>query len=82
MKNAPLIFIVDDESKIRRLIAMNLQSCGFDTMMADDGISALEVFQHAEVKPDLVILDVMMPGLDGLEALKKYELFLKFPSLS
>ena len=66
----PLIFIVDDESKIRRLVAVNLESSGFDVMTADDGKRALEVLQHTDVKPDLIVLDVMMPGLDGLEVLK------------
>lgn len=66
----PLIFVVDDESKIRRLVAVNLESSGFDVMTADDGRRALEVLQHSDHKPDLIVLDVMMPGLDGLEVLK------------
>ena len=66
----PLIFVVDDESKIRRLVAVNLESSGFDVMTADDGHRALEVFQHSNPKPDLIVLDVMMPGLDGMEVLK------------
>ena len=66
----PLIFVVDDESKIRRLVAVNLESSGFYVMTADDGHRALAVFQHSNPKPDLIVLDVMMPGLDGMEVLK------------
>ncbi|MEF9996002.1 MAG: response regulator, partial [Burkholderiaceae bacterium] len=67
----PLILVVDDESKIRRLIAANLETLGFDVCAAGDGEQALEVFRTCSPPPDLVILDLMMPGLDGLAALER-----------
>lgn len=63
----PLVMVVDDETRIRRLIATNLEHNGFDVMSAADGLLAVEIFRKAEPKPDLVLLDVMMPGMDGME---------------
>lgn len=63
----PLILIVDDESKIRRLVAFNLERSGYDTMSAADGAHAIEAFVKAPEKPALVLLDVMMPEMDGFE---------------
>ena len=57
------ILIVDDEAAIRLVCRVNLQSAGFDTLEAGDGKNALAM-TRAE-KPDLILLDVMMPELDG-----------------
>ena len=61
----PLIFVVDDESRIRRLLTKELEANGFDVICAGDGEQAVEVFSEADPKPDLVLMDVMMPGMDG-----------------
>lgn len=53
----PLILIVDDESKIRRLLAQNLELEGFDVQTASDGAQALEVYHKSVEKPDLILLD-------------------------
>ena len=55
----PLILIVDDESKIRRLLAQNLELEGFDVQTASDGAQALEVYNKSVEKPDLILLDLM-----------------------
>lgn len=71
----PLILIADDESKIRRLLSVRLEEAGYDAACAGDGESALEVFASLMPQPDLVVLDIMMPGLDGfavLENLRKH----------
>lgn len=65
----PLILVVDDEPKIRRLLSINLASLGYEVVCAVDGPSALAIFEDHQ--PDLVLLDVMMPGLDGLEVLRR-----------
>lgn len=62
----PLILIVDDESKIRRLLAQNLELEGFDVQTASDGAQALEVYNKSVEKPDLILLDLMMPEIDGM----------------
>lgn len=71
MSDRPLILIADDESKIRRLLASNLEFEGFDVVCAGDGEQALEVFEKAVEKPEAIVLDIMMPGVDGLEVLKR-----------
>jgi DNA-binding response OmpR family regulator len=61
------ILLVDDHSDIRRLIRITLGK-SFEVFEAEDGVSGLQMLR--ELKPDLVVLDVMMPGeLDGLEVL-------------
>ena len=66
---AKKILAVDDERHIVRLVQINLQKAGYEVVTATNGIEALE--QVAQVKPDLVVMDVMMPEMDGLEALEK-----------
>lgn len=65
--NPSLILIVDDETKIRRIVASNLERAGYDVISAADGMHALEVFEIQAQKPDLVLMDVMMPEMDGFE---------------
>jgi DNA-binding response OmpR family regulator len=62
------ILVVDDEPKIRRIITSYLQEEGFDIAEASDGETALEL---AAGNPDLVILDVGLPGIDGIEVLRR-----------
>jgi two-component system response regulator (stage 0 sporulation protein F) len=61
------ILIVDDDESIRLLYKKELADQGYDVMTASDGSLGLESF--IEHKPDLVVLDVRMPGIDGLETL-------------
>ncbi len=63
------ILIVDDEELIVRLLSMSLQSDGYQTVSAFSGKQGLEVFKAES--PDIVITDIKMPGMDGLELLKK-----------
>ena len=63
----PLVLVVDDEENIRYLVESGLQLAGLDTVSAADGRAALSVV--SERRPDLIVLDVMMPELDGFETL-------------
>ena len=63
------ILAVDDERHIVRLIQVNLERAGYQVMTAFDGPEALKKVE-AE-KPDLIVLDVMMPRMDGFEVLKR-----------
>jgi OmpR family response regulator RpaB len=63
--NKEKILVVDDEASIRRILKTRLSMIGYDVVSACDGEEALEVFRSCE--PDLVVLDVMMPRLDGYE---------------
>lgn len=58
-----LLLIVEDDPSLREVIRLGLESEGFQTVMAEDGPGALIAF--ASHRPDLVLLDVMLPGLDG-----------------
>ena len=62
------ILAVDDERHIVRLVEVNLQRAGYEVVTAYDGKEALEKVKSE--KPDLVVLDVMMPYMDGFEVLK------------
>lgn len=61
------ILVVDDNEDIRSLLSLVLQREGHEVVLASDGTEALEKIKIA--KPDLILLDVMMPGLSGLEVL-------------
>jgi two-component system OmpR family response regulator len=62
------VLVVDDEENVTHLVSSALRFDGFETLTADNGHSALAAV--AESDPDLVVLDVMMPGLDGLGVLQ------------
>ncbi|AWS22843.1 TPA: response regulator transcription factor [Streptococcus pyogenes] len=63
------ILIVDDEKPISDIIKFNLTKEGYDIFTAFDGREAVTIFE--EEKPDLIILDLMLPELDGLEVAKE-----------
>ncbi|MCB8982832.1 MAG: response regulator transcription factor [Ardenticatenaceae bacterium] len=68
-KSAPrLILIVDDEARMRRFIRMNMELEGYQVIEAENGLQALE--QIRKYTPDLVVMDVMMPEMDGFETLR------------
>ena len=61
--------MVDDDQSIQRVLVQTLQLEGYEVATASDGVEALETLQSQ--LPDVVILDVMMPKLDGLDVLKR-----------
>lgn len=63
------VLIVDDERDILDLIAFNLRQDGFSVLTADNGLTAMDIM--AKEHPDLVILDWMMPSMDGLEVCRR-----------
>lgn len=64
----PQILIVDDEQSIRTLLDYNLTQAGYETIMAMDGEEAIEKVK--QMKPDLILLDLMLPKIDGIEVCK------------
>lgn len=72
------ILVVDDESRMRKLVKDFLAKSGFEVLEAADGIEALEVFD-ANSDISLVILDVMMPGKDGLQVCREIRQTSKVP---
>ena len=67
MNERQCIMVVDDDQDMLRLLGRVLELEGFDVVIAADGISALALMENS--RPDLVLLDIMMPGLDGFETL-------------
>jgi diguanylate cyclase (GGDEF)-like protein len=66
---AEMILVVDDDPDIARFVEVNLRSVGFDVTVATDGEEALQ--RAEEIRPDLVLLDVMMPRIDGFEVAQR-----------
>ena len=71
------ILIVDDERQITRALRASLQSHGFEVSTALDGLDALEMF--GQVRPDLLITDLSMPDMDGVELTKAVRKFTDIP---
>jgi two-component system alkaline phosphatase synthesis response regulator PhoP/two-component system response regulator VicR len=68
---AKKILVVDDERHIVRLVQVNLERAGHVIVTAYDGVEALEKVKSEE--PDMIVLDVMMPRMDGFEVLKNLQ---------
>lgn len=67
------ILVVDDDDALREMVGLVLSAAGYETVFAADGISAVEVFNEQE--PDLVLLDIMLPGQSGIEVCKQIRSF-------
>lgn len=67
--NKESILIVEDEEKIVRLLELELGYEGYETAKAMDGVSALDAYRKGSF--DLILLDVMLPGLSGIELLRR-----------
>lgn len=66
--NRDRILVVDDEPNIRNSVAFTLRREGFEVVLAESGLEALE---QMEQRPAVVVLDIMLPGLDGLEVCRR-----------
>lgn len=63
------VLFIDDEENIRALVSYNLRLEGFQIFLAHDGLSGLKIAKR--IYPDLILLDVAMPGVDGLQVLSE-----------
>jgi DNA-binding response OmpR family regulator len=63
------ILIVDDEKQIARMLKIRMEASGYEADVANDGLEGLAKVQ--QIQPDLIILDVMMPKMDGFEVCRK-----------
>ena len=78
-KGAKKVLIVDDEQAIIDVLVYNLKKEGYETLEATDGITAVNM--ALEEKPDLMLLDIMLPKLDGLSVCKRVKNYLNIPIL-
>jgi DNA-binding response OmpR family regulator len=77
MKMGTKILVVDDEPRYQRLLEANLLTEGFDVLTAADGMQALDIFSNTPV--DLILLDVMMPKLDGFATCQRIRQYSNVP---
>jgi chemosensory pili system protein ChpA (sensor histidine kinase/response regulator) len=63
------ILIVDDSPSVRRVVSGQIRHAGWNPVTAKNGIEALELLQQGNGRPDLILLDVEMPRMDGYEFL-------------
>ena len=77
VKDAKTILIVDDEQPIVDILVYNLKKEGYNTIEASDGMTAVDI--ALEKKPDLILLDIMLPKLDGLSVCKRIKNSLNVP---
>ena len=63
------VLLIEDEEHIRKIIEYNLRMDGIEVYLAEDGPAGLDI--AASKKPDVILLDWMMPGMDGLQVLEK-----------
>lgn len=66
---ARTVLVGDDDRDIRELVAKKLRNAGYEVSVAADGLSALSAIK--EQRPDLAVLDIMMPGLSGLDVVRQ-----------
>ena len=77
--NNECILVVDDEARMRKLIKDFLSVKGYSILEAEDGEKALEIFAENSSKINLILLDVMMPKLDGWSVLRQIRQDSKVP---
>src|SRR5215472_12235376 len=73
------ILIIEDEANIVQVIRLYLEQAGYGVISAGDGITGLEL--HAREHPDLVILDLMLPGIEGMEVCRRIRNWANTPIL-
>jgi len=74
------VLVVDDHPKVLRFIEIDLKLRGFEVVTTTSGSEAVELVKSA--KPDIVLLDIIMPGIDGFEVLKKLRDFTQLPVIA
>ena len=69
MDECTKILVIEDEEHIRKVLSYNLKLDGFEVYLAENGLVGLEMAR--DIAPDLILLDWMMPGMDGLQVLSE-----------
>jgi two-component system KDP operon response regulator KdpE len=74
------VLVVDDHPKVLRFVEIDLKIRGFEVIATTSGSEALELVRSA--RPDIMLLDIIMPGMDGFEVLKKLRDFTQLPVIA
>jgi two-component system KDP operon response regulator KdpE len=74
------VLVVDDHPKVLKFIAIDLKLRGYDVITVGSGEEALEQVKSAE--PDIMLLDIIMPGMDGFEVLRQLRCFSQLPVIT
>ncbi len=69
MSNGKTLLVIDDDNNIRELLSLEFGDLGYRVLKAETGFEGIQILKDKEV--DLIILDIKMPGMDGIEALEK-----------
>jgi CheY-like chemotaxis protein len=77
MHDSNVILLVEDEQRILRFMSISLKAAGYRVITATTGEQALDLVQSE--KPDIVLLDIFLPGMSGLEALRKLRTYSQLP---
>ena len=80
MNKKPKILLVDDEPKVLRFIEIDLKTRGFEVVTTTSGQEALDIVRSS--KPEIMVLDIVMPGIDGFEVLKEIRTFSDLPIIA
>lgn len=67
--NKGTIFIIDDDLSLQNILSIALRNAGYDVVLARDGLEGLRMLEH--ISPSLVISDIMMPNMDGVETFQR-----------
>ena len=79
VKEKKTILVVDDEKPIVDILLYNLEKEGYETLEANDGVTAVDI--ALDKQPDLILLDIMLPRMDGLTVCKRIKQSLNIPIL-
>jgi two-component system, OmpR family, KDP operon response regulator KdpE len=74
------VLVVDDQPRVTRFVEIYLKQRGFDVICANSGRQALDMVKSR--KPDLLVLDIAMPGMDGLEVMTRLRCFSQIPVIA
>ncbi len=74
------VLVVDDQRKVLRFVEIDLKLRGFEVVTTTSGKEALELIRSA--KPDIMLLDIVMPGMDGFEVLRQLRAFSQLPVIA
>ena len=70
MADQPLILVIEDDAALRELLAATLRKAGYRVALAEHGLDGLMQIDRASPKPQLLLVDIMIPELDGLSLVR------------